>query len=216
MMPAQQGTLNVVGDSVFEVVSVPVSALRAFDDDHDGRLSDVEVDAHLTALQAEVGARFRLFDGTSAGTQEMVLVRAEPDERDEANGVSGAGSRQVLALLKTRFSAPPIALRLETDLFGVAEGEGQFTLRATRGAEKEVAVVGPAAKGHEFFVEPGHAVPPADGGRWTTRLGFALVLAVALGVYAVAQLRRRGAWFRRALAIAAGRAATTTAARSRD
>lgn len=168
LMPPQQGTLNVLDDSVFEVVAVPVSALRGVDDDGDGRLSVAEVGAHEGELQAQIGARFRLYDGEPRrwfdvgggagmreGKQEFVLVRAEHDERvvpEEMSAESGGpGAKQVLALLKTRFPSAPRALRLETDLFGTAPGEGQLTIRATRGKEAEVAILGSMGGEHGFF-----------------------------------------------------------------
>ena len=59
-MPAQQGTLNLVGESVFEVVALPVSAFVGVDDDGDGRLSDAEVSAHEEQLTKEISRGYRL------------------------------------------------------------------------------------------------------------------------------------------------------------
>ena len=168
MMPAQQGTLNVIDNAVFEVVTVPVSALQGVDDDRDGRLSEQEVFRHQASLQRQVGSRFRLYEdnhrgwlgvlgrspdhAAKEGVQELVHLRAEHDERDES---SRAGAKQILALLKTSFPTPPQSLRLVTDLFGTADGEGQLTIRATRGSDPaEVGVLRPLAKEHSFFRSP--------------------------------------------------------------
>lgn len=151
MMPAQQGTLNVLGDSVFEVVALPVSAFPGVDEDGDGRLSDHEVAAHEAALQAQVGQRYRLFDGDQPGQLELVLVRAEHDERSEE---STAGAPTLLVLLKTRFPKAPRELRLQTDLFGAGLAEGQLTIKATRGSEVEAAVLTPLRSEHRFFRAP--------------------------------------------------------------
>lgn len=146
LMPAQQGTLNILGDSVFEVVAVPVSALRApqFDEDGDGRLSDAEVTGHQEDLQRVISSRFRL----AGGVLEFVQVRAEHDERSE---LSSLGAMHVIALLKTRFVATPSSPTLETDLFGTKSGEDQLTIRARRGSEIEVAVLRPLMPTHRFF-----------------------------------------------------------------
>lgn len=146
LMPAQQGTLNILGDSVFEVVAVPVSALRApqLDEDGDGRLSDAEVVAHQEDLQRVISSRFRLV----GGVLEFVQVRAEHDERSE---LSSAGAMHVIALLKTRFATLPSSPTLETDLFGTGSGEDQLTIRARRGSETEVAVLRPLMPTHRFF-----------------------------------------------------------------
>ena len=39
LMVAQQGTLNVVDDGAFVVMSLPISAFSSVDDDGDGKLS---------------------------------------------------------------------------------------------------------------------------------------------------------------------------------
>lgn len=148
LMPAQQGTLNVVHDAVFEVVAFPVSAFEGVDDDGDGRLSDAEVATHEQQLTQAVSRHYRLFDGDVAGALELVLVRAEHDERSDD---STAGSTTLIAMLKTRFASPPRHLRLETTLLGAGH---QLTIKATRGAETEAAVLTPMKTTHAFFRAP--------------------------------------------------------------
>ena len=98
MMPAGQATLNVLEDAVFEVVSVPVSAVASAgaDEDHDGRLSDREVAAHEGALVSQVVSRFKLFDGEREGTLELSIVRAEADDREPA---TQAGAQEFASIL---------------------------------------------------------------------------------------------------------------------
>ncbi len=205
MMPPQQGTLNVLGDSVFQVVSVPVSSLHGVDDNGDGRLSEAEVAAHEVELQTQIGARFRVLDaepsarfqlGSGAkreGRQELVIVRAEHDDGAEpgepGSASEGPGARQLLVLLKTRFPGPPHALRLETDLFGTAPGEGKLQIRATRGNDAEVAVLEPNAREHAFFLPP---QPSSLLGRIATEPWLALALGLVMVV-----LPATGWWSRR-------------------
>ncbi len=148
LMPVQQGTLNVLEDSVFEVVALPASAFSGVDDDADGRLSDAEVAKHEAALREVLTRRYRLFDGEVEGQLELVLVRAEHDERSEE---STAGAPSLVALLKTRFPAAPRELRLDTDLFGPEAAARQLTIKATRGTEVEAGVLTPLRTGHRFF-----------------------------------------------------------------
>jgi hypothetical protein len=146
MMPAQQGTVNILGKSAFVVVSVPVAALDTRnDDDRDGSLSDSEITTHQTDLLAEIGRRFRIFNGAERGVFVPVLARAEADDH-----------RHVTMLFKADFSVEPVDLRLETDLFGTTEEERQLTIRASRGKdgshpENEAAVLRPSAPTHAFF-----------------------------------------------------------------
>jgi hypothetical protein len=46
LLPPQNATIHAVGDKVYAVVSVPVSALAAVDDDADGELSATELRRH--------------------------------------------------------------------------------------------------------------------------------------------------------------------------
>ena len=50
MMVAQHGTLNVVNEVAFMVLSVPVSAFEGIDDDGDGQLSMEEFTQHRIAM----------------------------------------------------------------------------------------------------------------------------------------------------------------------
>jgi hypothetical protein len=181
MMPAGQATLNVLEDAVFEVVSVPVSAVASAgaDEDHDGRLSDREVAAHEAALVSQVVSRFKLFDGEREGTLELSIVRSEADDRDPA---TAAGAQQLLALLKTRFPAPPRALRVETDLFGTTPDDQHISVRATRGADKETARLDSKTRAHVFFAPAPKAVvdAPAATSR-TIAAGFGALVLLAAG-----------------------------------
>lgn len=169
-MPAQQGTLNVLNDSAFVVLMVPVSTFQGVDDNHDTRLSNAEVLTHNTALQAQIRARFRVYtthtqssSAWSIGTQTFVSVRAEHDEQGTApgQGPDSVGAKHILVLLKAQFEGAPDAIRVETDLFGTAPEERVLTLRTTRNAETAVARLTPEAMSYEFFIRP-QAEPSAS------------------------------------------------------
>jgi len=151
LVPAQRGTLNVVGDAVFAALSLPVSGLPSVDDDHDGRVSERELTAHMPALQALLRREVRFFNGTEAGRIDLVMPMSDANGHD---GPSSAGSTQLIVLMKATFRAPPIALRFETDIFGTAASERQFALTATRGADTAAAVLTPSRNVHRFFLAP--------------------------------------------------------------
>lgn len=152
LMPVQQGSLNVVGEAVYVVVSLPVSAVPEVDDDRDGRLSSTELTQHEVILRARLAQRFGLFDGDVRGRLDLVQPMVEPDERHPA---SPAGASHFLVLLKISFNAVPRALRVQTDLFGVSAREQQLTLKATRGLQTESVVLNPRRQSNHFFREPG-------------------------------------------------------------
>ena len=152
LMPAQQGTLNVMDSSVFVAVALPASALSKVDTNHDGRLSPAELSAHMSEVQAQLTRRFRLFDGEQAGHVDFVQPMAEADERTGSSPDTGAP--YFLALMKFSFSAAPQSLRMQTDLFGDRPEEQQLTFKATRGEEAEAVVLTPRHMEHSFFRGP--------------------------------------------------------------
>lgn len=165
MMPAQQGTLNVVDNAVFGVLALPVSALDAdgsgaslgADANGDGRLSAAELQAQAPALRARVAQGFALHNGSERGELVLINLLAEPDERLARQGAGtgtaaqagaatptpDAGSRHVLVLLKAQFSQPPTDLTVGIGLFGSREDERQLTLKVTRGPLTEAVVLRP-------------------------------------------------------------------------
>jgi hypothetical protein len=161
LMPAGHGTLNVVGDAVFGVVSVPVSALHGFDDDGDGLLEIRELERHYDTLAAEIGRRFVVSDGdVAASTVHVDLVlspqhEAAPDRAD-----------QVVALEHARFAGPPVRPSLACDLFGADASGQELAFTATRhpasGAEVETTVLSPSCSTHRFFA-PSYAMRAGYG-----------------------------------------------------
>lgn len=166
LMPAQQGTLNVVDNAVFGVLALPVSALdtdgsgasQGVDANGDGRLSAAELQAHAPALRARVAQGFALHNGSERGELVLINLLAEPDERLARQGAGtgtaaqagaaatptpDAGSHHVLVLLKAQFSQPPTDLTVGIGLFGSREDERQLTLKVTRGPLAEAVVLRP-------------------------------------------------------------------------
>ncbi len=74
VMAAQQGTLNIVGDAAFMVLSVPVSAFTAVDDDGDGALSKGELAAHTGTVRQQLKEGVQLFEGEQALPLSLMMV----------------------------------------------------------------------------------------------------------------------------------------------
>lgn len=186
LIPAKQGTVNVVGAAVFTVVSVPVAALQRVDadDNHDGVIDVHELDRHEAALRAEIDRRLAIFDGaTEARTVRVDLILSP--QHDSA----GDRADQIVALKHAVLDAPPADLRVRCDLFAAGEPHGELKITATRhpasGTETEIAVLRPDATEHAFFPRP--APQPASAGGWTA-LG---ALAAAVMALAGGARRRR-------------------------
>ena len=151
LMPAQRGTLNILENAVFAALSLPVSGFTGIDDNRDGRLSNAELTAHMTTLQAALAQRVHFTNAGVAGRLDLLMPMSDADERDSS---STAGSTHVLVLMKATFLVPPTALHIDIDIFGTAANEQQLTLKATRGTLAEAAVLTPGRHAHTFFRAP--------------------------------------------------------------
>lgn len=136
LMAAQKGTLNLVGDAAFLVLSVPVSALPRVDDDRDGALSKVELAVHADAVRAQVLAGVQLLDAGRALPLQLVMLDTAPPDSTPT-----AAARQLMVL--GRFQLPPHTgsaddgLSLRLSLFGTTASEQQQDLTITRQQETQ-------------------------------------------------------------------------------
>ncbi len=153
LMPAQSGTLNVRDRAVFGALSIPVSALTAFDDDGNARLSMAELQRHQAALQQQVSSRLQLGNGSDTGTRDFLQLSVELVENDPA---SAAGGTHVLVLVKQSFADVPRQLHIHTDLFGPHGAEQQLAVKAMYDGEAEMAVLRSRHPDHQFFQSPIH------------------------------------------------------------
>jgi hypothetical protein len=150
LLPAQRGTVNVVGNEVFTAVSIPASALEGADDDRDGHIDAGELERHEEALRAQFDRRLAVFDGdTPAATVRIDLVLSPQHD------ASGGRADQIVVLEHSKLDAPPRDLRVRCDLFGKGPSERSLTLTATRNpggaAETQVAVLTSDATEQAFF-----------------------------------------------------------------
>ena len=79
LMVAQRGTINIVGDGAFMVLSLPVSAFHNVDDDGDKKLSRAEFSKHRAALVMAVNEKVKLFEKDALRPlQGMILSPVTP------------------------------------------------------------------------------------------------------------------------------------------
>jgi hypothetical protein len=138
LMAAQKGTLNVVGDAAFLVLSVPVSALKGVDDDGDGALSMDELRMHNDAIRAQVLAGVQLHDAAGALPLQLVMLDVAPPENTPQ-----AAARHLTVMGRFQLRVPAVPpepsqpaamspLSLTFTLFGNSAGEQQQDLTITR------------------------------------------------------------------------------------
>ncbi len=151
VMVAQKGTLNIVDDGAFMVLSLPISAFSGIDDDGDARLSPTELRLHVQAIVAQVQANVRLVNGALPLPLQGVFMHLSP-----AHDSAGGSADQIVVM--GRFAVPPNAtdLRLTMGLFGRDSTERQLDVTVTRQAQRHVA-----------HFEPGHDTQPMLPSPWT-------------------------------------------------
>ena len=152
-MPAQNGTINIEGNSVFAAISVPISGLLQFDDDHDGKISNEELLRYQSAIEKEVDSRLIIKDGAIQGKTTWLNLLVNPPHLSMENNKSD----ELLVLKHAQFNnASEVKdLILDINFFGINPNEKPITIKATRGLRPtlaaEVAIFTPLIHEHQFF-----------------------------------------------------------------
>ncbi len=139
LMVAQHGTLNLVGDGAFLVLSLPASAFAWADDDGDGRLSASEFAAHQPRLQEAVKAGVTLEDEHGLRPLDGLLLGLSPDDDAQARPAA-----QLVALGRFGLASPSTPLTLGFTLLGTTPDARSEAITVTRGDETQLALFTPA------------------------------------------------------------------------
>lgn len=135
LMVAQHGTLNVVNDDVFMVLSLPISAFDTIDDDSDGTVTMVEFNNHRGAIVQSIRENITLGSGQeNASLQGLMLSPVRPHD---------ITSQEISQLaVMGRFSLHGLAsdLRFHLGLFGTQVAERSMEITVTRNSDKHKAV----------------------------------------------------------------------------
>lgn len=138
LMVAQRGTLNLVGDGAFMVLSLPVSAFAGVDDDHDGQWSPAELNAHAASVEAQVQRGAQLLDGGRALPLQGVMLQLSP-----ADHAAQGASNQVVVLGRYALGAQRSALQLRLSLFGTRADERAQQITVSRGDQAQRLLLTP-------------------------------------------------------------------------
>lgn len=146
LMVAQHGTLNLVGDGAFMVLSIPATALPRADDDHDGRLSRDELARHYRDIAATVSAGVSLVDRDGSHAPEGILLSLSPD--DDA---PDAPAPQLVALGRIAHPHPDESATLTLSLYGTDPATRAIEVLVTRGPQRRVLMFNPDARARVLF-----------------------------------------------------------------
>ena len=152
MMVAQHGTLNVVGDGAYMVLSLPVSAFEGIDDDNDGLLSMDEFNQHRTTLSEAAEQNIMLRDMNGDCPLQGIML-SPVAEHETAGGLSS----QLIVMGRFALEDPDGPLFVHIGLFGENSSEQMLEITATRktDSQKHELELTPARSAGVLFPESG-------------------------------------------------------------
>ena len=153
LMVAQRGTLHVVGDGAFVVVSLPVSAFTGIGADDEGRLTLPALRANWGRVETQVRQRLQLADDQGPRPLEGLILSLAPVQHSEAPSAD-ARATQIVAMGRFALASPAAgALRLSTDLYGREPAEQVLNITASRGSgiDSGLLVLSPARPSQALF-----------------------------------------------------------------
>lgn len=145
-MVAQKGTLNLVGDGAYLVLSLPVSSLRGVDDDRDGLLSLAELQAHAKAVEAQVLSHVKLSDAQGARPLEGLLLNLSPPDE-----TPNAPAPQLVVIGRFALASKESkGLQLALGAFGTAAEEQTFSVTVSYGEANQALMFTPKQRQHSI------------------------------------------------------------------
>ena len=132
LMAGQHGTLNIVDDGAFMVLSLPMSAFKGVDDDNDGHVSMIEFNNHRAAIVDSVRQNATL--SGIAGNLPLEGIMLSPVV---SHGSPEEPISQLTVMGRYSLSGLNSALRFQVDLFGTQSDEQLMEITATRNAKNQ-------------------------------------------------------------------------------
>ena len=148
VMVAQHGSLNIVDDGVFMVISLPVTAFKNVDDDNDGKLSAEEFSLHRANIASTVHEKITLSEkGRKITLQGMMLAPVTSHHSLQTP------SSQLIVMGRYTLGSQISELQFEVDLFGVSQSEKimEVTVTKKQSDHREVIKLSPQKKHVSLF-----------------------------------------------------------------
>ncbi len=147
LVVSQRGTLNIVGDGAYMVLSLPVSSLSGFDDNQDGLLSVDELRAHGASIESQIKQGVSLDSNQGHSALEGVMLNTAPPDSTPT-----APSTHLVVLGRFAIPAQTTDLKLALRLFGTRADEQTEQIAVTRGTQSQLITLTPTHQ--QGFVLP--------------------------------------------------------------
>ena len=136
LMVAQRGTINLVNDGAYMVLSLPATAFAGADEDGNGALSSAELARHASAMQQQILQKAQLFAGEQPLPLQGLMLQLSPSDEPGADE-----ARQVIALGRFQLPAPTPSLRFRLGLFGTGPDEQSQAITVSQGSTAQRMVL---------------------------------------------------------------------------
>lgn len=130
MVEPQHGTVNIVDDGAYVIVSFPVSAFEHLDADQDGVISMLEFNNKRTSIVELIRNELHLIEGES--NVELTGIMLSPEF---AHGASQDDVAQITLLGKFALKNSANALTMVINLYSDIESKQKMKIKATRKAD---------------------------------------------------------------------------------
>lgn len=156
LMVAQHGTLNIVDDGAFMVLSLAISSFQGIDDDNSGDINLLEFNRHRAEIVQAVKREITLQDAEGQCALQGVMLSPVTDHQALQDTTTQVANTQVAITQVTimgRFSlaAPTSPLTLRIGLYGKHPLEKLMEVSARRKAAMEVIQFSPESPQAKFF-----------------------------------------------------------------
>ena len=148
LMVAQHGTINIIDDDAFMVLSLPVSAFAGIDDNDDGKVTMIEFNDHRVAIVASIKDHVTLSASDRRLTLKEIILSPVAEHGSSAESIS-----QLIVMGRFYLGGRDSALRFEMGLYGAGEAGKNFEITATRVRDhrRDIFELTPAAPASLLF-----------------------------------------------------------------
>ncbi len=130
MMVAQHGTLNLKGNGVFMVLSLPITAFNGIDDDNDGKLSVAEFNSHKPMIAKAVNENVVLSDQHGKRLLQGMMLSPVTSHHISTPSDDSTAS-QIVIMGRFSLADDSENLQYQVSLFGNSSDEKLMKITAT-------------------------------------------------------------------------------------
>ncbi|GAB2676449.1 hypothetical protein [Aliiglaciecola aliphaticivorans] len=132
LMVAQHGTLNIIDDEIYMVLSLPISGFERIDNDEDGKVTMIEFNHQREAITRQINQGVMLSDSQQSFSLESLLLSPVADHHDKTQSLT-----QLIIMGKYTIKNATDKLIFHVDIYGKDSGEKNIEVTAKRDAKRQ-------------------------------------------------------------------------------